>query len=194
MNRIKELVDECGKTLKEISLTLDMGYSTLSNYYQGIRQPKKNNAEKLADYFEVSVPYLMGLSDYKSEEELKKDAPPFWGDGIKRADYDTQYYGTVLRDIAELLSYEKITDNEKLAYYIENVLNIYTTLKHYGKGLDEFEKILESYSKIIDAAQMLVIKDGAFVPADDSEADEIFYKELGKINKNILNSYNEIRK
>ncbi|MGV3078516.1 hypothetical protein ACEE48_10640, partial [Streptococcus pluranimalium] len=35
----------------------------LSSYNQGIRTPKKENALKLADYFGVSVSYLLGLDD-----------------------------------------------------------------------------------------------------------------------------------
>lgn len=61
--RIRKLISESGKKLKEISNEADIPYGALSSYNQGIRTPKKENALKLADYFNVSVPYLLGLDD-----------------------------------------------------------------------------------------------------------------------------------
>lgn len=62
-NRVNELRKQFGKTMKEISVETGINYSTLGNYNQGIRTPKKKNAQILADYFGVSVPYLLGLDD-----------------------------------------------------------------------------------------------------------------------------------
>lgn len=61
--RIPYLVALSGKTLKKISKETGIAYPTLSGYNQGIRTPKKKNAQILADYFGVSVPYLLGLDD-----------------------------------------------------------------------------------------------------------------------------------
>ncbi|GAB6669599.1 helix-turn-helix domain-containing protein [Streptococcus uberis] len=61
--RIRKLISESGKKLKEISNEADIPYGALSSYNQGIRTPKKENALKLADYFGVSVSYLLGLDD-----------------------------------------------------------------------------------------------------------------------------------
>lgn len=61
--RIRELIAKSGKKLTEISSEADIPYGALSSYNQGIRNPKKNNAIKLANYFGVSVPYLLGLDD-----------------------------------------------------------------------------------------------------------------------------------
>ena len=60
---IAKLIEESGKKLTEISSATDIAYPTLSGYNQGIRQPKKGNAQKLADYFGVSVAYILGLDD-----------------------------------------------------------------------------------------------------------------------------------
>lgn len=49
------------KTLKQISEETGIAYPTLSGYNQGIRTPKKENAKILADYFGVSIPYLLGF-------------------------------------------------------------------------------------------------------------------------------------
>ena len=60
-NHISKLIEDSGKKLTEISEATDIAYPTLSGYNQGIRKPKKDNAEKLAKYFNVSVAYIMGL-------------------------------------------------------------------------------------------------------------------------------------
>ena len=57
------LVKESQKKLTTISEETGIAYPTLSGYNQGIRTPKKKNAQILADYFGVSVPYLLGLDD-----------------------------------------------------------------------------------------------------------------------------------
>ncbi|HEL1549980.1 TPA: helix-turn-helix transcriptional regulator [Streptococcus suis] len=60
---IPMLISESNKKLTEISSKTGIPYPTLSGYNQGIRIPKRENAEKLADYFGVSVPYLLGIDD-----------------------------------------------------------------------------------------------------------------------------------
>ncbi|WP_237394383.1 helix-turn-helix domain-containing protein [Streptococcus gallolyticus] len=62
-NRVNELRKQLGKTMKELSVEIGIGLSTISNYENGYSTPKKQNAQKLADYFGVSVPYLLGLDD-----------------------------------------------------------------------------------------------------------------------------------
>ncbi|HEK9878057.1 TPA: helix-turn-helix transcriptional regulator, partial [Streptococcus equi subsp. equi] len=58
-------IEESGKKIKSISEALDISYPTLSSYNQGIRKPKKENAQKLADYFGVSVAYILGIDEEK---------------------------------------------------------------------------------------------------------------------------------
>ncbi|HGK2387476.1 TPA: helix-turn-helix domain-containing protein, partial [Streptococcus pneumoniae] len=49
-NHITKLIENSGKKLTEISEATNIAYPTLSGYNQGIRKPKKDNAEKLAKY------------------------------------------------------------------------------------------------------------------------------------------------
>ena len=63
MTNFQFLVKESNKSLTEISHETGISYSTLGNYNQGTRTPKKENAKILADYFGVSIPYLLGLDD-----------------------------------------------------------------------------------------------------------------------------------
>lgn len=59
--RIKELIKKSGKKLKEVSQESGVPYGALSSYNQGTRTPKEENALKLATYFGVSVPFLLGI-------------------------------------------------------------------------------------------------------------------------------------
>lgn len=63
MTNFQFLVKDSKLSLKEISEITGIGYSTLGNYNQGSRTPNAKNAQILADYFGVSIPYLLGLDD-----------------------------------------------------------------------------------------------------------------------------------
>ncbi|HEM3649643.1 TPA: helix-turn-helix transcriptional regulator [Streptococcus suis] len=62
-NKVKALRKVAKKTMKEVSEETGIGLSSISNYENGYSNPKRENAEKLADYFGVSVPYLLGIDD-----------------------------------------------------------------------------------------------------------------------------------
>lgn len=62
-NRIKELRLKHNLTLRRLGKELDMYDSRISQYETGKRQPKLETWQKLADYFNVSVPYLQGIDD-----------------------------------------------------------------------------------------------------------------------------------
>lgn len=76
--RIRELIIKSGKKLKEISKEADIPYGALSSYNQGIRTPKKENAIKLANYFGVSVPYLLGRDDISTLVSPRGTIPAKW--------------------------------------------------------------------------------------------------------------------
>lgn len=70
MNRLKKLRCEKGLTLKKVASDNDLAESQLSFYENGKRAPRDNKTwEKLANYFNVSVSYLMGLSKQRISEK-----------------------------------------------------------------------------------------------------------------------------
>lgn len=66
MNRIKELRTKKHLTLKELGEQLGMPNNTLSLYEKGDREPKLETWQKLADFFNVPVDYLLGISKDRS--------------------------------------------------------------------------------------------------------------------------------
>ena len=65
--RLKQLRDAHGVSQQELAEYLNVNKQTISGYERGVRRPAGEGAqdiyEKLADYFNVDVSYMMGLSD-----------------------------------------------------------------------------------------------------------------------------------
>lgn len=66
MNRLKELRQEKKLTQEELSRDIGVHYRTLQNWENGESQIKPEKIQQLADYFGVSVGYLLG---YEPESE-----------------------------------------------------------------------------------------------------------------------------
>lgn len=73
-NKIKELRQKNNLTLKELGQKIGMANNTISQYETGKREPKLETWQKLAKFFDVSVPYLQGLTNDKvySESDINK--------------------------------------------------------------------------------------------------------------------------
>ncbi|MGE6516676.1 helix-turn-helix domain-containing protein [Lysinibacillus sphaericus] len=65
--RIKELAKKRGKNLKQVAL--DMGFGENYFYTLKTQSPKAETLEKIADYFNVSIDYLLGRTNIKSIPE-----------------------------------------------------------------------------------------------------------------------------
>ena len=68
MNRLKELRQRKNLTFKELSKKLQedgirISSDSLAKYERGDREPKIDKWQALADFFNVSVPYLQGIDD-----------------------------------------------------------------------------------------------------------------------------------
>lgn len=73
MNRLKELRKEKKLTQKELAEETDIPYRTLQRWENGESQIKPEKAEKLADFFGVSVGYLLGYDDNDFEKQIRID-------------------------------------------------------------------------------------------------------------------------
>lgn len=72
-NRIAKLRKEKGLTLQQVGNAIGVGNNTISRYETGKREPKLETWIKLADFFDVPVSYLQGLSEvnYRDETALR---------------------------------------------------------------------------------------------------------------------------
>ena len=73
MNRLKELRKEKKLTQKELAEETDIPYRTLQRWENGESQIKPEKAEKLANFFGVSIAHLLGYEDnyFKNETDIK---------------------------------------------------------------------------------------------------------------------------
>lgn len=91
--RLKELRKQANKTQAEIAQMLEVSFQAYSNWENGNRQADYDTLIKLADYFNVSVDYLLG-HDVKSSNSV-----------INRPDYEIDFlekFGSLL-NIKEFL-------------------------------------------------------------------------------------------
>lgn len=68
MIRIKELRTEMHKSLRDVANDLNISYSSLSKYERGDQQPSYETLIRIANYFNVTTDYLMGITNSKSLE------------------------------------------------------------------------------------------------------------------------------
>ena len=60
MNRISELRNKLGISMKEAAARLDMPYTTYVNYEKGTREPNSETLIKLSRFFGTTIDYLLG--------------------------------------------------------------------------------------------------------------------------------------
>lgn len=68
--RIKELREGRGMSVRQLAAELGIGNSSLSQYENCKRTPGIDVCKKIADYFDVSSDYLVGLSE--NPEKIKR--------------------------------------------------------------------------------------------------------------------------
>ena len=61
--RLKELRKDSNLTQKQLAAGLGVGQSTIANYEQSIRFPDEEMLHRVADYFSISLDFLLGRTD-----------------------------------------------------------------------------------------------------------------------------------
>ena len=62
-NRLKELRQKANITQKELAHSIHSSQQNIAFYEKGERKPKHEMVEKLANFFNVSIDYLLGKTD-----------------------------------------------------------------------------------------------------------------------------------
>lgn len=65
--KLKDLRKKYRYTQSQLAKALNYHGSTICNYEKGKNEPKINDLIKLAKFFNITVDYLIGLSDCKNE-------------------------------------------------------------------------------------------------------------------------------
>lgn len=72
MNRIKFLREELNMTQQELADKINGAKSTIAMYEKGDRKPSMEVLISLSEIFNCSIDYLLGKSEIRNPEELKK--------------------------------------------------------------------------------------------------------------------------
>ena len=71
MERLRELRKSQNLTLQELSQILQISYQVLSRYELGEREADYKTTHRIAEYFDVSVDYLLGFSNFFYPDKLE---------------------------------------------------------------------------------------------------------------------------
>lgn len=72
MNRIKTLREEFGYTQQDLANKLNSSKSVIGLYENETRKPSLEILLKLSEVFNCSIDYLLGKSDIRNPEEIKR--------------------------------------------------------------------------------------------------------------------------
>ena len=105
MNRLKELRLNNNKTQKDIADYLGVTRQAVSLYEQGKRQLNKSDIDTLANYFNVSVPYLRGATTYEILDPLEKSIYSHVIEAMNRAFYDYAFLPETKERVLKAIAY-----------------------------------------------------------------------------------------
>lgn len=146
MIRIKQLRLEQNLSLRILASELHIAYSSLGKYERGEQQPSFETLIKIANYFNVSTDYLLGISNTKSTNLEISYISNYLGlneDSIKclnfysthiRSKQKVQFLNTLLSQSCDLL--EKICDY------------LYFSATHFKNFYDDNNKTLSPISDL----------------------------------------------
>ena len=112
MNRIKELRKEKGLTLDDIQSQTGIKRGTYNNYENGTTNPKPETWQALANFFDVSVPYLQGATTYEVLDSAEKDIYNYVFEAMDRAFNDCALLPVQQERILKAIAYS--IDNGEL--------------------------------------------------------------------------------
>lgn len=121
-NRIKELREKNNLTLRGLGDKVNMSSSRISQYETGKREPKLETWKKLADFFNVSVPYLQGIED-KRNNGYSKDYIYKLLDTMFKEDWMDKT--PLSLGLATKMLEEKISSNLMANFFAKSTIEIY---------------------------------------------------------------------
>ena len=154
MIRIKQLRAEQNLSLRDLSTKLNISYSSLGKYERGDQEPSFDTLIKIANFFNVSVDYLLGNSDGRiiSDQELY-DRLGLTDDAIFRLEQlcnlatENEHNKNLLKNVNILLSdYETLN---AISDYLDSSLKDYqyaivkSYVSQFGEDLLEKPKTKE---------------------------------------------------
>jgi Helix-turn-helix. len=187
--RIKELADKRKISLQKVAVDLGFGENYIYNL-KGAKSPAADKLALIADYFDVSVDYLLGREEStfekmtnirkKSDDELKETAIKNVNN-LANLEFDALNYEALsaIVKITDFATYYKESENSEQndMFYWQMLKSLHALLGSFSKPLyyDSVERIEYKY---FPATKALVEKTKVFLePSDISSISELISKE-----------------
>lgn len=149
MNRLKELRKQKGLTQQELADEISVSKITILRWENEERQIKTEKAQQLADYFGVSVGYLLGFSNDVEKhpfewDEISEISKPYLVKELKKRRQERREELRVLRDFAKNNDLTENINNvtQKLGDIVIPYLDLNAQLKAKQKFSDSEKKAL----------------------------------------------------
>lgn len=160
-NRIKQLRLEQHKTQKEVGKAIGLSDRAIAHYEKGIREPKLETWIKLANYFDVTVPYLQGygLSINQAKDKVISIIHNAYFEDTELTSAVNIYLRTISPKKKAILPFDFYKDNETDYHLTEQVKKFW---------IDNFSFIFKSGSfedtllNIDDYSDSLLLDDAVF--------------------------------
>lgn len=130
MNRLRELRTEKNLSLRELAEKLELSYSSIGKYERDEAQPSFDILFKLADFFDVSIDYLIGYTDIRTKELT-----------IQNISKQTGLSENAVRELKHLYTASK-SDSEVGKCYLYKINTINILLDSHNYALDELSNYL----------------------------------------------------
>ena len=105
MNRIKEIRLQKKVSQKDLAEAIDITRQAISLYEKNLRTPSPKVWQALADYFNVSVPYLQGKTSYKVLDPLERGLYDHVTVAMDRAFYDYAFLPETKERVLKAIAY-----------------------------------------------------------------------------------------
>ena len=89
--RLKSLRHEKNLTQEEIAEILNVGRPTIAGYETKNKEPNYETLKKLADFFNVSIDYLLGRTDEKTIDSSMPKSPQKFTDPAAAREYVSKH-------------------------------------------------------------------------------------------------------
>lgn len=70
---LRSLIENRDITQKKLAEDLNLAASTVGSYVQGVREPDFKTLKQLADYFQVSIDYLLDCRSKKADTHMEDE-------------------------------------------------------------------------------------------------------------------------
>ena len=177
MNRIKEVRKKKGLSLQQVADAVGVGNNTISRYETGKREPKLETWQALANFFDVTVPYLQGIDDkpntgYSKDYIYKQLDDAYKEPYTKDYEIEPPFTDPVLSAKEEI---EKYCEQNKISIPKDTDLDFWKTNFNFIFNDKSVNRLLTTKDKYSDSdIKELII-------------NAIFWKTLKPETKRVLN-------